>query len=42
MIEYFLNTMEPLRQRNKRRIDHTKRYTKSIRLLAFKYLTEFF
>ena len=23
MIEYFLNTMEPLRQRNKRRIDHT-------------------
>ena len=42
MIEYFLNTMEPLRQRNKRRIDHIERYTKSIRLLAFKYLTEFF
>ena len=42
MIVYFLNTMEPFRQRNKRLIDHTKRCTKSIRLLAFKYLTEFF
>ena len=42
MTEYFLNTMEPFRQRNNRRIDHTKRYTKLIRLLAFKYLAKFF
>ena len=41
MIVYFHNTVEPFRQRNKRLIDHTKRCTKSLRLLAFKYLTEF-